>query len=72
MGFDFSKLKGRMVERCGTCKACAEAIGLSHAQLSMRLSNKVPFKLDEVATLCDLLGIEPHEIGLYFFTPKVR
>lgn len=69
--FDFSELKGRIITRYQRYALFAEAIGLSRAQLSERLSGKVNFKPDEIHLACGLLGIPAEEIGVYFFTPKV-
>ena len=69
--FDFSELRGRIVAKYGNGKALAGAVGISEAQLSDRLNNKVAFKPDEIPRLCGLLEIAVEEIGKYFFTPKV-
>lgn len=69
--FDFSELKGRIVSRFGNYASFAEAMGLSRAQLSDRINNKVNFKPEDICTSCDLLDIAAEEIGKYFFTPKV-
>ena len=72
MEFDHSKLRGRIVEKFGTCGAFAETAGYTKAQLSARLTNAVHFDTDEIIALCvpDLLDIPAHEIPVYFFTPK--
>lgn len=69
--FDFSELRGRIISKYGNYALFAEAMGLSRAQLSDRLNNKVNFKPDDIVLACDLLGIPAEDIGKYFFTPKV-
>lgn len=71
--FDFSKLRGRIIEYYGSFAAFAEVVGLSRPQLSGRLHNKIPFKPEEVCLICsaEVLNIPGEEIHLYFFTPKV-
>ena len=69
--FDYSELKGRIISRYGNYAPLAKAAGLSRAQLSERLNNKVNFKPEDICILCGLLGIAAEEIGKYFFTPKV-
>lgn len=73
MVFDFSKLRGRIIEKYGRYDALAAAAGMSQAQLSDRLNNKVSFKPDEVYLLAskDVLDIPSAEISRYFLTPKV-
>lgn len=73
MVFDFSKLRGRIIEKYGRYEALAESIGMSKAQLSDRLNNKVSFKPEEVYTMSrkDILDIPCAEIPRYFLTPKV-
>ena len=69
--FDFSELKGRIISRFGNYAPFAEAIGLSRAQLSDRLNNKVKFQPEDICATCDVLDIAAEHIGRYFFTPKV-
>lgn len=74
MQFDFSKLRGRIIERFGTCAAFAEAAGISTSVLSYRLDSKTYFTMPEIYRFIqpDLLDIPAAEIGVYFFALKVR
>lgn len=74
MAFEYSKLKGRIIEKYGTRKAFAECIGMTASALSDRLNNKVPFSAPEIARICaeDVLDIPEKDIAIYFFTPKVE
>lgn len=72
MPFDFSKLKGRIAEKFNSRAAFASALGITAGQLSCRLNNKTPFKPEEIVAALALLSIAPEEIGVYFFTVKVR
>lgn len=72
MEFDFSKLLGRIIEKFGTRSAFAAAMGMAESALSNRLSGKIYFDADEIHRACQLLDIEPQDIPVYFFTPKVR
>lgn len=72
MAFDYSKLRGRIVEKFGTHTAFAKALGLSQKSLSAKITGKVYFSQDEMNTAIDLLDISPNEINKYFFTPKVQ
>ena len=73
MVFDFSKLRGRIIEKYGRYEALAQAVNMSQAQLSDRLNNKVDFKPDEIYLLSseEILDIPCAEIHRYFLTPKV-
>lgn len=74
MPFDFSKLRGRIVERFGNCRRFAAAMGESPGWISVRLNNVVPWGADEIKKACEpeLLDIDPGDIPTYFFTPQFR
>ena len=72
MVFDYSKLLGRIKE-CGfTQETLAEHIGIAKSSMCLKLNNKAYFKHPEVFLICEALKIAISEIGVYFFTPKVR
>jgi hypothetical protein len=70
MPFDFSKLRGLIVEKFGSCDRFAAAMGHSKVWLSSRLNNVVPWRGQEMREAAELLGIAPEEIPRYFLTPK--
>lgn len=74
MAFDFSKLRGRIIEKFGTCAAFAAVVGLPESSVSARLNNKIKIDSDEIVRWCqpDILDIPAEEIHVYFLTPKVR
>lgn len=72
MTFDHSKLRGRIVERFGTCRAFCAEIGYKNGILSTRLAGTTPFRADEIRCFCEALEIPDAEVAAYFFTPKVR
>jgi hypothetical protein len=72
MPFDFSRLRGRIVEKFGTCEAFAARMGRSKGWISTRLNNVVPWGSDEIKEAADLLGIPSEEIHEYFFAKLVR
>lgn len=72
MSFDYSKLKGRIVEKYGTIEQFSEAMGLSVNTISKYLNNKVPWKQTNINAAVRVLDIQPEEISLYFFTPTVQ
>lgn len=74
MPFDFNKLRGRIVEKFGTCTNFAISLGKSKVWVSTRLNNVVPWSGAEIAQVCkaDCLDIPAEEIPTYFFTPLFR
>ena len=68
--FDFSKLRGRIVEKYGTCERFAEAGGHSKGWISNRMNNVVPWDGLEIHETCAMLDILEDDIPAYFFIPK--
>ena len=69
--FDYSKLRGRIVEKLGVLSAFAKAMGVSEGTLSSKLASKTYFTTEEVVKACEILDIPIEETYLYFFAPKV-
>lgn len=71
--YDFSMLRGRIIEMYGSYAAFCDAVNMPRAALSGRLNNKVAFKPDDIILFCSqkVLDIPATEIGKYFFTVKV-
>lgn len=67
---DYSKLKGKIVENCGTRKNFAKEMGLSERSISLKLNSKVDFSQTEIAKALSILNIQPSEIDEYFFRYK--
>lgn len=65
--YEYRKLIGRIVEKYGTRKAFAEAIGISENSMSLKLNGKTGFSRDEMARWGKLLDIDVSEFGDYFF-----
>ena len=72
MGFNYSKLRGKIKEVFGTQERFAQAIGLSEASVSAKLTGKIQFTQCEIFAICELCKIELGEIADYFFTQKVK
>ena len=70
MAFDFSKLRGRIVEKFGSCDKFAAAMGRSKVWISSRLNNTVTWRAEEIREAVALLDISPEEVHSYFLTPK--
>ena len=72
MGFDYSKLRGRIVEKFGTQQEFAKALGVSSRTLSLKMNNRIPFGQGEIDSAITLLDATPQDIKAYFFTKKVQ
>lgn len=72
MAFNYSKLKGRIVEKFGTQSAFAKALGVSQRTLSLKMQNKIYFRQDEINKAMHLLEIPLDDAREYFFTTKVQ
>ena len=72
MPYDYSKLRGRIVEKLGTQAKFAEAMDFSERTCSLKLTGKVPFTQPEIIKACRILDIDEGGIGIYFFTLKVQ
>jgi len=71
MSWDYSKLRGKIREVCGTQDAFADRIGIGRVSLSQRLNNALDFSQDEMFKSCEVLSIDKSEIPVYFFSQKV-
>lgn len=71
MTFDYSKLRGRIVERYGTLTQFGKAMHISQPVLSSRMTGSTYFTQSEILRAIALLDIEPESISPYFFTVKV-
>ncbi|MCW6662908.1 DUF739 family protein [Aerococcaceae bacterium NML160702] len=72
MSYDYSKLMGRIVEKCGTQYNFAIAMGLSERTISLKLNGKVSWKDDEMLKATQILSIDIKDIPKYFFAAKVH
>lgn len=69
--FDYSKLLGKIKEKCGSQKEFAKALGISEGTMTSKLSCKTYFSQSEIERSKAILGLEPGSISKYFFTEKV-
>lgn len=72
--FDYSKLIGRVIEKFGTRRAFAEALGISENAMSQKLTGKMAITTDDIKKWClpEFLDIPCDEIGVYFFAMQVQ
>ena len=66
--FDYSKLKGRIIEKCGSQKVFAGLLGVSEGTLTSKMNGYTYFAQDEILRSISILEIEPVYVSDYFFT----
>lgn len=67
---DYSKLKGKIIEKYKTQSAFAEAMNLSNRTISLKLKGKIDFNQKDIVKAVELLELDEFEIPIYFFTNK--
>lgn len=72
MIFKNAKLKGRIVEKFGSQKAFADALGVTDTTVNNKLNNRRLMSQDDIASWAETLEIPLDQIGLYFFTENVK
>lgn len=72
MSYDYSKLSGRIVEKCRTKERFAKEIGLSCKSLCDKMQGKVGWSQQQIAVACKVLEIKYTDIPLYFFVENVQ
>ena len=72
MRFNYSALRGRIVEKYGTTTSFAKAIGMSRSSLSQKLNNKTQWQQDEIETSRVALDLKVSDLTKYFFTKEVQ
>ncbi|MCR1952357.1 DUF739 family protein [Clostridium sp. DSM 100503] len=72
MQFDYSKLRGRIIEKHKTQNEFSKILGVSERTLSLKLNNKIFFSQDEIIRISELLSIGEDKIQKYFFDKKVQ
>lgn len=70
--YDYSKLKGRIVEKCGSQEEFAKRMGLSTHSVSTKLQGKSMFKQCEIQKAVSVLSLDERDIHKYFFRLNVQ
>lgn len=66
-GFDYSILRGKIVEKYKTQKLFAKELGISERSLSLKLNNRIYFTQDEILKCIKLLDEPLEKIVPLFF-----
>jgi hypothetical protein len=72
VSFNYAKLKGRIIEKCGTQKAFAKRLGIYEATLTQKLGCRSLFSQVEIFKAMEILDILPEHLSEYFFTENVQ
>lgn len=70
--FDYSFLKGRIVEIYGNQEKFAEKLGISRQSLSQKMTQRTQWKQKEICRSISLLSLNSAEVVSCFFTLKVE
>ena len=69
--FNYSKLRGKIIEICGNVGQFATLMKWSVVTVSRKLNNKVYWTQDEILKAVDVLNLKNSDIPEYFFTREV-
>ena len=72
MAFDYSKLKGRIIEKYDSQSSFANAMEWSERTLSLKLNGKLFWKQSDICKAVNLLELSADDIQDYFFKAKVQ
>ena len=67
LSFDYSRLRGKIKEKCKTQERFANMLNISPASLSDKLNEKSDFSHSEITRACQILDIPVGKIPDYFF-----
>lgn len=70
--YDYSILKGKIVEKIGSRRELADKLGINETTLSNKLNNKTDFSREEMKKICQILDEPLSRIMEFFFTEVVR
>jgi hypothetical protein len=68
--FDYSKLRGRIIEKYGSQKNFISVIPLGEPAFVQKMKGRVAFKNNEIMLMAEKLDIDKTEIPDYFFCLK--
>lgn len=70
--FNYSKLRGRIVEKCGTQQEFAKTMGMSERTVSLKMQGKIPWKQTDIMKALDVLDLDASDVQDYFFAVEVQ
>ena len=70
--FDYSKLRGRIIEKFGTMRSFSASMHMHANTLSRKMGNTLVWNQEEMLRAMELLDENPKKIKDYFFVLKVQ
>lgn len=70
MSFTYNKLRGRIIEICGSQSEFSKRVGQSEQIITAKLSGRSSFTQENIIRWCEILNIDQNDIGNYFFAKK--
>lgn len=70
--YDYSKLRGRIIEKFGNILNFCKEIQISEPSIYSKLKHKTEFTQTQIVRSCTLLNIPTTEIPVYFFKYTVK
>jgi hypothetical protein len=67
MSFRYNKLRGRIVEICGTQGKFAKELGQTEQLVTAKLAGRSSFSQGDIIRWSQILDIDQNDIGSYFF-----
>lgn len=68
---DTNKLRGRIIEMCGTLQNFADLMGVNNATVTKKLAGRSAWDQQEILRAVKVLDLEVTDIPGYFFYEKV-
>lgn len=72
MSYNYSKLRGKIIEKFETLGAFSRVMDWSERTNSLKMNGKVEWKQNEIIKASKLLEIPTEEIDVYFFSVEVQ
>ncbi|OLS02438.1 DUF739 family protein [Tissierella creatinophila] len=72
MSYNYSKLRGKVIEKFGTLGEFAKAMEWSERTNSLKMNGRIEWKQNEIVTASRLLDIKSEDINIYFFDVGVQ
>ena len=70
--YNYSRLRGRIVEKLGSQQALSKSIGVSMRSISLKMNHKREFTQDDMVKICRALDLNLAEIPNYFFVENAQ
>ena len=72
MTYDYSQLRGRIIEKCGTQGEFAKKMNISEHTMTQKLKGRIAFNQREITKAIVILGLSTNDIPSYFFGREVQ